>query len=118
MGVVTDGRRAARQGCRTAPPTPHPKGATALVRVPGRTCTYSGPMGAAAPLPAVLGLIGNTPLVAITRFDTGPCTLLLKLESQNPGGSIKDRVGVAMIEAAEADGRLRSGGTVVEATAG
>ena len=72
----------------------------------------------AAPLPAVLGLIGNTPLVPVTRFDTGLCTLLLKLESQNPGGSIKDRVGVAMIEAAEADGRLTAGGTVVEATAG
>jgi len=68
--------------------------------------------------PAVLDLIGNTPLVPITRFDTGPCTLLLKLESQNPGGSIKDRIGVAMIEAAEADGRLRAGGVVVEATAG
>jgi cystathionine beta-synthase len=68
--------------------------------------------------PAVLDLIGNTPLVEITRFDTGPCTLFLKLESQNPGGSIKDRIGVAMIEAAERDGRLRAGGTVVEATAG
>ena len=68
--------------------------------------------------PAVLDLIGNTPLVPVTRLDTGPCTLLLKLESQNPGGSIKDRVGRSMIEAAEADGRLRPGGTVIEATAG
>jgi len=68
--------------------------------------------------PAVLELIGNTPLVQVTRFDTGPCTLFLKLESQNPGGSIKDRIGVAMIEAAERDGRLKPGGTVVEATAG
>ncbi len=68
--------------------------------------------------PAVLGLIGQTPLVEVTRFDTGPCRLFLKLESQNPGGSIKDRVGLAMIEAAEKDGRLRPGGTVVEATAG
>src|SRR6476619_4603518 len=68
--------------------------------------------------PAVLDLIGNTPLVPVTRFDTGACTLLLKLESQNPGGSIKDRIGVAMIEAAERDGRLQPGGTVVEATAG
>lgn len=68
--------------------------------------------------PAVLALIGNTPLVQVTRFDTGLCTLFLKLESQNPGGSIKDRVGVAMIDAAERDGRLRPGGTVVEATAG
>ena len=68
--------------------------------------------------PAVLELIGRTPLVKVTRFDTGPCTLFLKLESQNPGGSIKDRIGVAMIDAAEHDGRLRPGGTVVEATAG
>lgn len=68
--------------------------------------------------PAVLGLIGNTPLVQVTRLDTGPCTLFLKLESQNPGGSIKDRIGLAMIDAAERDGRLQPGGTIVEATAG
>lgn len=68
--------------------------------------------------PAVLDLIGNTPLSQVTRMDTGLCTLFLKLESQNPGGSIKDRVGLAMIEAAERDGRLKPGGTVVEATAG
>jgi cystathionine beta-synthase len=68
--------------------------------------------------PAVLALIGQTPLIEVTRFDTGPCRLFLKLESQNPGGSIKDRVGLAMIEAAEKDGRLKPGGTVVEATAG
>jgi cystathionine beta-synthase len=47
-----------------------------------------------------------------------PCQLFLKLESQNPGGSIKDRIGLAMIEAAEADGRLQPGGTIIEATAG
>ncbi|WP_417070475.1 pyridoxal-phosphate dependent enzyme [Niveibacterium terrae] len=68
--------------------------------------------------PAVLGLIGNTPLIEVTRIDTGPCQLFLKLESQNPGGSIKDRVGLAMIETAERDGRLKPGGTIVEATAG
>jgi len=68
--------------------------------------------------PAVLDLIGNTPLVEVTRLDTGPCTLLLKLESQNPGGSIKDRIGRSMIEGAERSGRLKPGGTVVEATAG
>ncbi|TFW28390.1 pyridoxal-phosphate dependent enzyme [Massilia horti] len=67
---------------------------------------------------AVLSLIGNTPLVEVTRMDTGPCQLFLKLESQNPGGSIKDRIGRSMIEAAEADGRLKPGGVVVEATAG
>lgn len=68
--------------------------------------------------PAVLDLIGNTPMVRVTRFDTGPCTLFLKLESQNPGGSIKDRIGVAMIETAEREGRLKPGGVIVEATAG
>lgn len=75
-------------------------------------------MSASGAGPAVLDLIGNTPLVRVTRFQTGLCTLYLKLECQNPGGSIKDRIGVAMIAAAERDGRLRSGGTVVEATAG
>ena len=68
--------------------------------------------------PALFSLIGNTPLVEVTRIDTGCCQLFLKLESQNPGGSIKDRIGRAMIEAAEADGRLKPGGVVVEATAG
>ena len=68
--------------------------------------------------PAVLDLIGNTPLVEVTQFDTGCCQLFLKLESQNPGGSIKDRIGLAMIETAEREGRLKPGGTVIEATAG
>jgi cystathionine beta-synthase len=66
----------------------------------------------------VLDLIGNTPLVEITRMDARPCRLFLKLESQNPGGSIKDRIGRSMIEAAERDGRLKPGGTIIEATAG
>ena len=68
--------------------------------------------------PAILSLIGDTPLVEITQFDTGPCQLFLKLENQNPGGSIKDRIALSMIEAAEAEGKLQPGGTVVEATAG
>ncbi len=68
--------------------------------------------------PAVLDLIGNTPMIQVTRLDTGPCTLFLKLESQNPGGSIKDRIGRSMIEGAERRGELKPGGTVVEATAG
>jgi cystathionine beta-synthase len=67
---------------------------------------------------AVLDLIGNTPMVEATRLDTGPCQLFLKLEFQNPGGSIKDRIALAMVEAAERDGRLEPGGTIVEATAG
>src|SRR5438034_1290978 len=68
--------------------------------------------------PAILSLIGDTPLVEVTQFDTGPCQLFLKLENQNPGGSIKDRIALSMIEAAEAEGKLEPGGTVVEATAG
>jgi cystathionine beta-synthase len=66
----------------------------------------------------LLDLIGHTPLVEVTRLDCGPCRLFLKLESANPSGSIKDRPARAMIEAAEADGRLKPGGTIVEATAG
>jgi cystathionine beta-synthase len=67
---------------------------------------------------SVLDLIGATPLVEITRLDCGPCRLFLKLESANPSGSIKDRPAHTMIEAAETDGRLRPGGTIIEATAG
>jgi cystathionine beta-synthase len=66
----------------------------------------------------ILDLIGGTPLVAVQRLDTGPCRLFLKLENANPSGSIKDRPARAMIEAAERDGRLKDGGTIVEATAG
>jgi len=66
----------------------------------------------------MLDLIGNTPLVRVDCFDTHGSELWLKLESHNPGGSIKDRIGRSMIEAAEADGRLHPGGHLVEATAG
>ena len=66
----------------------------------------------------VLSLIGNTPLVEVGNVDTGPCQLFLKLENQNPGGSIKDRIGLSMIEAAEKQGVLRPGALLVEATAG
>lgn len=66
----------------------------------------------------VLELIGKTPLLRLRSFDIGECELYVKLESQNPGGSIKDRIGKSMIEAAEAEGRISSGGTLIEATAG
>jgi cystathionine beta-synthase len=72
----------------------------------------------ASRVPAILGLIGNTPMVEITRVDSGPCRLFVKLENQNPTGSIKDRMALAMVEAAERDGKLPAGGTIVEATAG
>src|SRR5438552_5177300 len=65
-----------------------------------------------------LDMIGNTPLIAVRRLDTGPCQLFLKLESQNPGGSIKDRIGLYLIEAAEREGKIKPGGTLIEATAG
>lgn len=67
---------------------------------------------------SVLDLIGNTPLVCVNNIDTGPCDLYLKLESQNPGGSIKDRIALNMIEAAEKAGKIKPGDTLVEATAG
>ena len=66
----------------------------------------------------VLELIGNTPIVRINHLDTGPCELFIKLESQNPGGSIKDRIGLKMIEDAEAAGKISPGSTLVEGTAG
>ncbi len=67
---------------------------------------------------SVLELIGRTPMVRAQRLDTGPCELFLKLESANPGGSIKDRIGLSMIEGAEKDGRIRPGDILVEGTAG
>ena len=57
-------------------------------------------------------------MLKLNCFNTGPCELYVKLESQNPGGSIKDRVGLAIIEDAEKSGALKPGGTIVEATAG
>lgn len=67
---------------------------------------------------SVLETIGNTPMLRVSRIDTGPCELFLKLENQNPGGSIKDRIALSIIQEAERDGRLKPGGTLVEATAG
>jgi cystathionine beta-synthase len=66
----------------------------------------------------VLDLIGNTPLVEVTRMDAGPCRLFLKLEHHNPGGSIKDRIALSMIEDAEREGKIKPGSLIVEATAG
>jgi cystathionine beta-synthase len=65
-----------------------------------------------------LEMIGRTPMLHLRRFDVGPCELYLKLEYMNPGGSIKDRIGLSMIEEAEKRGELKPGGVIVEATAG
>ncbi len=70
------------------------------------------------PAKSLLELIGNTPVLEITHLSRGVCRLFVKLENQNPGGSIKDRIGLSMIEAAERDGKLQPGGTIIEATAG
>ncbi|MDP4277988.1 MAG: cysteine synthase family protein, partial [Bacteroidota bacterium] len=67
---------------------------------------------------SILETIGNTPIVELTHTDTGLCRLFVKLENQNPGGSIKDRVGLSMISEAERQGKLKPGDTIVEATAG
>jgi cystathionine beta-synthase len=69
--------------------------------------------------PSVLDLVGGTPIVRLDRISADvPGTILAKLEYLNPGGSVKDRIGLAMIEAAERDGLLRPGGTIVEPTSG
>jgi cystathionine beta-synthase len=69
--------------------------------------------------PTILELVGNTPIVRLTRIADGlGVELLAKLEFLNPGGSNKDRIGLAMIEAAERDGKLKPGGTIVEPTSG
>ncbi|HEY5660713.1 MAG TPA: cystathionine beta-synthase [Gaiellaceae bacterium] len=69
--------------------------------------------------PSVLELVGNTPIVRLQALGRGvQPTLLAKLEYLNPGGSVKDRIGLAMIEKAEQEGKLRPGGTIVEPTSG
>jgi len=66
----------------------------------------------------ILETIGNTPIVELTHTNTGLCQLFIKLENQNPGGSIKDRVGLSMINEAEKSGKIKPGDTLIEATAG
>lgn len=65
-----------------------------------------------------LEMVGNTPMLKVSNLDTGPCELYLKLEILNPGLSVKDRIAISMIEAAEQEGKLKPGDTIVEATAG
>src|SRR4026209_760781 len=65
-----------------------------------------------------LELIGNTPLVRVLNLATGKCELYLKLESQNPGGSIQDRIGLSLIEVLEREGKIGPRPRLVEAPAG
>src|SRR5205823_2572956 len=77
------------------------------------------PLRMAPEFPTIIDLVGNTPIVRLDRVSRDvPGTILAKLEFMNPGGSNKDRIGLAMIEAAERDGKLRPGGTIVEPTSG
>ncbi len=66
----------------------------------------------------ILEMVGRTPMLEVTNIDTGPCRLFLKLELANPAGSVKDRIGISMIEEAEKRGDIKPGDTIVEATAG
>src|SRR4051794_32241959 len=69
--------------------------------------------------PTILELVGDTPIVRLDRLTPpGGARILAKLEFLNPGGSVKDRIGLGMIEAAEREGRLKPGGTIVEPTSG
>lgn len=79
------------------------------------------PIGAPPTAPVfsnITEMIGNTPMLELKKLDTGPCRLFVKLESLNPSNSIKDRIAVSMIAAAERSGQLKPGGRIVEATAG
>ncbi|MFK7886581.1 MAG: pyridoxal-phosphate dependent enzyme [Gammaproteobacteria bacterium] len=67
---------------------------------------------------SVLDMVGRTPMLRVNNIDTGPCELYLKLELMNPGGSIKDRIGISMIGRAEERGDIKPGDTLIEATAG
>src|SRR6266403_1713017 len=102
----------------TASPSGRTKGSRRSTRLFRMIETSPAPSISHDKPPAILSLIGDTPLVEITQIDTGPCHLFLKLENENPGGSIKDRIALSMIEAAEREGHLGPGGTVIEATAG
>jgi cystathionine beta-synthase len=67
---------------------------------------------------SILEMVGQTPMLEVSKIDTGPCRLFLKLELANPAGSIKDRIGLSMIIEAERRGDIKPGDTIVEATAG
>src|SRR6266576_273841 len=87
---------------------------------PARSLRYAGDVSMSAEIyDTILGTVGNTPLVRLARLGSGTRTqLVAKIETMNPGGSVKDRIGLAMIEAAERAGDLRAGATIVEPTSG
>lgn len=109
-----------------ARPTRRGKGGRSPPRALGGPARVNGRASFRASVPdrkalpeSILDLVGGTPLVPLRRVTQGlPYRVLAKLEYLNPGGSVKDRIGAAMIDAAEKDGRLKPGGTIVEATSG
>src|SRR5438046_8976139 len=101
----------------TASPSGRTKGSRRSTKIFEMIEASSAPAISHDKPPAILSLIGDTPLVEITQIDTGPCELFVKLESQNRTGSIKDRAARAMSEAAERDGTVGAGGTVIGETA-
>jgi len=106
-----------------------PHGASPASNGAGPAQTARGPVPPAEHVPpvapvyhSILQMIGRTPMLELRKLNTGPCRLFAKMELLNPAGSIKDRIGLSMIEAAERDGRLNPAGnpppTIIEATAG
>src|SRR3954447_8709512 len=112
------------RSARPPPTLPLPITAIFMRLPPSRRCRHYGcgevPFAAMAQnYPSVLELVGNTPIVRLVSLGRGLAPrLLAKLEYLNPGGSVKDRIGLAMIEKAEQEGKLRPGGTIVEPTSG
>src|SRR5262245_28137798 len=122
-GSALSEARRPRPSCRARRPIAEEHRHVSPPAPPSATTANATP---AHPMPAgveyfesIVETIGNTPLV---RFRTlarhCACPVLAKMENFNPGGSVKDRIGLAMVEAAEKDGRLKPGGTIVECTSG
>jgi len=95
------------------------RGAPAAIRLTREPSSASAVEGRSPTPESILDLVGHTPVVPLRRVTEGlPYRVLAKLEFLNPGGSVKDRIGRSMVAEAERDGRLKPGGTIVEATSG
>src|SRR6266516_4683277 len=109
---------ASRQRLASPPPT-FPLPITVIFTASSNAIPCSRLSAMPREYPTVLDLVGGTPIVRLDRLSTpGHARIVAKLEYLNPGGSVKDRIGLSMIEAAERDGRLQPGGTIVEPTSG
>src|SRR6266516_636974 len=109
---------ASRQRLASPPPT-FPLPITVIFTASSNAIPCSRLSAMPREYPTVLDLVGGTPIVRLDRLSTpGHARIVAKLEYLNPGGSVKDRIGLAMIEQAERDGKLKPGGTIVEPTSG